>query len=79
MSSSCSDDSNRESLGRCVCDVIVKAAGGMVIGAGVSLWFLRRRRWPVWMGAGFGVGLACRNCEKDMKALKWGVLHPPSD
>ncbi|XP_022231368.1 MICOS complex subunit Mic10-like [Drosophila obscura] len=67
---SSSEDRYRESRNRCFADAIVKTAGGIVMGATVALLFLRRRRWPVWIGAGFGIGLAYRSCERNMKALK---------
>ncbi|XP_022209208.1 MICOS complex subunit Mic10 [Drosophila obscura] len=60
----------RENVNRCISDGLVKAAGGMAIGASVSLLFLRRRRWPIWIGAGYGIGLAYRNCLKDLKEVK---------
>ncbi|BFF97123.1 MICOS complex subunit Mic10-like [Drosophila madeirensis] len=68
--SSPSENRYVENINRCVTDGLVKTAGGIVMGATVALLFMRRRRWPVWIGAGFGIGLSYRKCEENMKSLK---------
>lgn len=40
--------------------------GGLVLGSVFSLLFFKRRRWPIIMGGGFGVGMAYSNCEKEL-------------
>ncbi|KQS44469.1 MICOS complex subunit Mic10 [Drosophila erecta] len=57
-------------LDRCVSDILIKGCGGVIVGSAVSLIILRRRAWPVWLGAGFGIGAAYRTCEKDINSLK---------
>lgn len=46
------------------------SAGGLIIGSVASLLFFKRRVWPTWLGAGFGVGVAYSNCEKNLNSLK---------
>ncbi|KAH8274671.1 hypothetical protein KR018_003914 [Drosophila ironensis] len=65
------EDRVRENLNRCVSDALVKGVGGLVIGSVVTLLFFRRRIWPVWLGTGFGVGMAYRGCEKELNAMKY--------
>ncbi|KAJ8928472.1 hypothetical protein NQ314_018977 [Rhamnusium bicolor] len=59
-----------EELGRkwdkCVSDGILKFGGGLVLGTVFSILFFKRRRWPILMGGGFGIGMAYSNCEKDL-------------
>ncbi|KRG00511.1 MICOS complex subunit Mic10 [Drosophila mojavensis] len=55
---------------RCVSDTIVKGSGGLIIGSVVSLLFFRRRLWPTWLGAGFGVGVAYSSCENNLNSVK---------
>nr|CAH7732820.1 unnamed protein product [Callosobruchus chinensis] len=61
-----------EELGRkwdkCISDSILKFGGGLVLGGVFSLLFFKRKRWPILMGGGFGVGMAYSNCEKDLNA-----------
>ncbi|KAL1492093.1 hypothetical protein ABEB36_012586 [Hypothenemus hampei] len=61
-----------EELGRkwdkCVSDAVIKFGGGIVLGSVFSLLFFKRKRWPILMGGGFGVGMAYSNCEKDLNA-----------
>ncbi|XP_060525095.1 MICOS complex subunit Mic10-like [Cylas formicarius] len=53
---------------RCFSDALIKFAGGILMGSVFSVLFLRRRRWPILMGAGFGLGMSYSNCEKDLNA-----------
>ncbi|CAH1969226.1 unnamed protein product [Acanthoscelides obtectus] len=61
-----------EELGRkwdkCISDSILKFGGGLVLGGVFSLLFFKRKRWPILMGGGFGIGMAYSNCEKDLNA-----------
>ncbi|KAF7285727.1 MICOS complex subunit Mic10-like [Rhynchophorus ferrugineus] len=61
-----------EELGRkwdkCLSDSVIKFGGGIVLGSVFSLLFFKRKRWPILMGGGFGVGMAYSNCEKDLNA-----------
>lgn len=54
--------------------------GGLLIGGVFSLLFFRKRRWPIILGGGFGIGMAYSNCEKDLNAtLNNPDLIPPRD
>nr|XP_016932655.1 MICOS complex subunit Mic10 [Drosophila suzukii] len=57
-------------LDRCVSDTLVKGCGGLFIGSAAALLFFKRRAWPAWVGAGFGIGVAYKTCEKDLISLK---------
>lgn len=65
-----------EELGRkwdkCISDGILKFGGGLALGSVFSLLFFKRRRWPIIMGGGFGIGMAYSNCEKDLNATLKG-------
>jgi len=65
------EDRLRENLNRCLSDSLVKGFGGLVIGSVVTLLFFRRRIWPVWLGTGFGVGMAYRGCEKELNDVNF--------
>jgi len=51
---------------RCLTDALLKFGGGIIIGGVFSLLFFKKRRWPVIMGGGFGIGMAYSNCERDL-------------
>ncbi|XP_011262741.1 MICOS complex subunit Mic10 [Camponotus floridanus] len=53
---------------RCFTDAILKLGGGVALGGVFSLFFFKRRRWPIIAGAGFGLGMAYSNCERDINA-----------
>ncbi|XP_017036228.1 MICOS complex subunit Mic10 [Drosophila kikkawai] len=57
-------------LDSCISDTLIKGCGGLLIGSAMSLLFFKRRAWPAWLGAGFGIGVAYRTCEKDINVLK---------
>lgn len=44
-------------------------AGGVVLGSVFTLLFFQRRKWPIFAGAGFGVGMAYANCEREMNNI----------
>ncbi|XP_057651799.1 MICOS complex subunit Mic10-like [Diorhabda carinulata] len=53
---------------KCISDGFLKFGGGMVLGTVFSLLFFKRKRWPIIMGGGFGIGMAYSNCEKDLNS-----------
>ncbi|KAK7791539.1 hypothetical protein R5R35_008340 [Gryllus longicercus] len=53
---------------RCLTDSVFKIGGGTAVGAVFSLLFFKRRGWPILLGAGFGLGVAYANCERDLNA-----------
>ncbi|XP_012235027.1 MICOS complex subunit Mic10 [Linepithema humile] len=53
---------------RCFTDAILKFGGGVILGGVFSLFFFKRRKWPIITGAGFGLGMAYSNCEEDINA-----------
>ncbi|XP_032593026.1 MICOS complex subunit Mic10-like [Drosophila grimshawi] len=65
-----SEDQVGVKLDRCVSDTIIKGSGGLLIGSVMSLLFFKRRVWPVWLGSGFGVGVAYSTCEKNLNSSK---------
>ncbi|XP_044754570.1 MICOS complex subunit Mic10-like [Coccinella septempunctata] len=53
---------------RCITDGLLKFSSGLLIGGLFSVLFFKKKRWPLLMGSGFGVGMAYSNCEKDLNA-----------
>lgn len=56
-------------LDRCISNAFVKTTGGLVVGLLLSTTFLRRQRWPILLGTGFGMGSAYAECDKEIKVL----------
>ncbi|KAK0077682.1 hypothetical protein PV325_003586 [Microctonus aethiopoides] len=52
---------------RCFTDALIKLGGGIFLGSVFSLIFIRKK-WPIVTGAGFGLGMAYSNCEKDINS-----------
>ncbi|XP_033219314.1 MICOS complex subunit Mic10-like [Belonocnema kinseyi] len=67
MANTWSEDEIGKKWDRCFTDAVLKLGGGILIGSTISLLFFRRK-WPVIVGAGFGLGMAYSNCEKDINA-----------
>ncbi|GJQ86851.1 hypothetical protein Trydic_g19519 [Trypoxylus dichotomus] len=57
---------------RCLTDTALKFGGGIFLGTVFSLLFFKRRRWPIILGGGFGLGMAYSNCEA---ALNEALAH----
>ncbi|XP_041674777.1 MICOS complex subunit mic10 [Drosophila eugracilis] len=49
---------------------MMSESGGLVVGTALSLLFFKKRAWPAWVGAGFGIGVAYRTCEMEINSLK---------
>ncbi|XP_065351814.1 MICOS complex subunit Mic10-like isoform X2 [Cloeon dipterum] len=58
-----------KSAENCVTDGLIKFGGGLALGSVFSLLFFKRRRWPIILGGGFGIGIAWANCSKDFNRL----------
>lgn len=56
-------------IDRCLTDGAMKLGGGIAIGTVFSVLFYKRKRWPIILGGGFGIGLAYSNCERDINAF----------
>ncbi|KAK2580354.1 hypothetical protein KPH14_001250 [Odynerus spinipes] len=54
---------------RCFADALLKLSCGVFIGGVVSLFFFRRRKWPLMVGGGFGLGMAYSQCEREINAF----------
>lgn len=44
----------------------ITTGGGLALGGVMSLLFFKRRIWPVYVGSGFGIGVAYTNCERSL-------------
>lgn len=53
-------------IDRCLTDTLMKGSAGLVLGAVFSLLFFKRKSWPVVLGTGFGIGMAYRNCDREL-------------
>ncbi|PSN43490.1 MICOS complex subunit MIC10 [Blattella germanica] len=51
---------------KCLTDVVLKMGGGLTVGTVMSLLFFKRRKWPIILGTGFGIGMAYANCERSL-------------
>lgn len=64
---------NEDELGRkwdrCFADAILKLSSGMLIGGVISLFFFRRKAWPIITGGGFGLGSAYTQCEREINTF----------
>lgn len=50
---------------RCLSDSVIKIAGGLGIGVIVSVFFFKRRPWPIAFGGGVGLGMGYANCQHE--------------
>ncbi|KOS14809.1 hypothetical protein Malapachy_1038 [Malassezia pachydermatis] len=53
----------------CLSNTIVKTGIGFSAGVVLSVLFLRRRSWPVWLGTGFGLGAGYTDCERSFNPV----------
>ncbi|XP_076751137.1 uncharacterized protein LOC143423584 [Xylocopa sonorina] len=53
---------------RCFTDTLFKFGGGILLGGVYSLLFGKRKKWPIIIGAGFGLGAAYVNCQEDLNS-----------
>ncbi|XP_022920880.1 MICOS complex subunit MIC10-like [Onthophagus taurus] len=69
------EDEVGQRFDRCLTDGVLKFGGGAVLGAVFSLLFFKRRRWPIILGGGFGMGMAYSNCESELNELMASRAH----
>lgn len=53
----------------CLSNAIVKTGIGFSAGVVLSVLFLRRRSWPLWLGTGFGLGASYTDCERSFNPV----------
>lgn len=53
--------------------------GGILLGSVFSLLFFKKRKWPIILGGGFGIGMAYSNCERDINSLLQPPCSPPAE
>ncbi|GAB6031302.1 hypothetical protein CHUAL_009098 [Chamberlinius hualienensis] len=51
---------------RCVSDTLIKVGAGFAVGAVASLILFRRRKWPLLVGTGAGLGMGLSNCQHSL-------------
>lgn len=58
-------------------DALVKMTTGALIGGLACLLFMRKRRWPMLLGATYGLAHAAKNCETAISELVCEKKEPP--
>ncbi|KXN74858.1 DUF543-domain-containing protein [Conidiobolus coronatus NRRL 28638] len=53
-----------EKRDRCISNLIVNGGLGLCLGVVTSVVFFKRRAFPVYLGAGFGLGTALADCQR---------------
>uniref|UniRef100_H2YG91 MICOS complex subunit MIC10 n=1 Tax=Ciona savignyi TaxID=51511 RepID=H2YG91_CIOSA len=51
-----------ENLDKCIVDMGIKTGSGVLVGGLFSL-LLKRRAWPITLGAGIGIGMSLTTCQ----------------
>uniref|UniRef100_A0A2H1WPS2 MICOS complex subunit MIC10 n=1 Tax=Spodoptera frugiperda TaxID=7108 RepID=A0A2H1WPS2_SPOFR len=51
----------------CITDACVKGGAGAFLGTLSSMFFINRRRWPIIMGLGIGLGFSCASCHSPLR------------
>ena len=75
-----SEDVLNKKMDLCLSNTIVKTGIGFSAGVVLSVLFLRRRAWPVWLGTGFGLGAGYTDCERSFNPVAVpGVRILPSN
>lgn len=64
-----SEDVLNKKMDLCLSNTIVKTGIGFSAGVVLSVLFLRRRAWPVWLGTGFGLGAGYTDCERSFNPV----------
>ncbi|XP_054087761.1 MICOS complex subunit MIC10-like [Zeugodacus cucurbitae] len=60
------EDDVGKRVDRCFTDALIKGSTGLLVGVSFSLLLLKRKTWPLLIGAGFGVGVAFKTCERHL-------------
>ncbi|XP_017045276.1 MICOS complex subunit MIC10 [Drosophila ficusphila] len=50
-------------MDKCLADFCLKGGSGLVIGGVFTLFFTRPQTYPIWLGLGFGMGMAYDCCQ----------------
>jgi len=58
-----SEDISGRKIDVCLSNAILKTGMGIGVGVLTSVFLLRRRAFPVWLGSGFGLGSAYTDCQ----------------
>ncbi|KAH8253457.1 hypothetical protein KR032_005570 [Drosophila birchii] len=48
---------------KCMADFCLKGGSGLIIGGVITLFFTRPQTYPMWLGLGFGCGMAYDCCQ----------------
>ncbi|XP_017005601.2 MICOS complex subunit MIC10 [Drosophila takahashii] len=48
---------------KCLADFCLKGGSGLIIGSVFTLFFTRPQTYPIWLGLGFGMGMAYDCCQ----------------
>ncbi|XP_052838358.1 uncharacterized protein LOC128253746 [Drosophila gunungcola] len=48
---------------KCLADFCMKGGSGLIIGSVFTLFFTRPQTYPIWLGLGFGMGMAYDCCQ----------------
>uniref|UniRef100_A0A0N4ZLA6 MICOS complex subunit MIC10 n=1 Tax=Parastrongyloides trichosuri TaxID=131310 RepID=A0A0N4ZLA6_PARTI len=63
-----SEDLYAEKWDRCFADTGLKVAAGVATGILASFLIFQRRTFPVWLGAGWGLGSGFTNCNHEINS-----------
>jgi len=50
-------------MDKCIADFCLKGGSGLIIGSVFTLFFTRPQTYPIWLGMGFGMGVAYDCCQ----------------
>ncbi|XP_029435058.1 MICOS complex subunit MIC10 isoform X2 [Rhinatrema bivittatum] len=68
-----SENEHGKKWDRCMADATIKLGAGLGLGIVFSVFFFKRRTWPITLASGMGLGMAYSNCQNDFKSPY--ILH----